>query len=226
MMRSILAMVGAALLSVAPTVADDTASETERVAGPLPRFFPHLESYLDIPDAERSHFRMAYVVSSAEGIPPEDIRMWYEHDGETRQFALDATGRITRLPGLPALDAEPDVWINQPAGGGFSLSMQFEYSGPGDTGFSRDALAMSVEQANRAIRSAAGVAALFAPRMESVVFVFDGAAPEAWAVDRDGERAPLTVQENRAFFRPADRSNRSIERIEFGREPVRILLDS
>ena len=49
---------------------------------------------------------------------------------------------------------------------------------------------------------------------------------EAWAVDRDGERAPLTVQENRAFFRPADRSNRSIERIEFGREPVRILLDS
>lgn len=230
MMRSILAMVGAALLSVAPAVADDTASDVasdvERVAGPLPRFFPHLESYLDIPDAERSHFRMAYVVSSADGIPPEDIRMWYEHDGETRQFALDATGRITRLPGLPALDAEPDVWINQPAGGGFSLSMQFEYSGPGATEFSRDALAMSVEQANRAIRSAAGVAALFAPRMESVVFVFDGAAPEAWAVDQNGERSPLTVQENRAFFRPADRRSRSVERIEFGREPVRILLDS
>ena len=68
MMRSILAMVGAALLSVAPAAADDTASEVERVAGPLPRFFPHLESYLDIPQAERSHFRMAYVVSSAEGM--------------------------------------------------------------------------------------------------------------------------------------------------------------
>lgn len=230
MIRSILAMVGAAFLSVAPAVADDTASEVasevERVAGPLPRFFPHLESYLDIPEAERSHFRMAYVVSSADGIPPEDIRMWYEHDGETRQFALDATGRITRLPGLTALDAEPDVWINQPAGGGFSLSMQFEYSGPGASEFSRDALAISVEQANRAIRSAAGVAALFAPRMESVVFVFEGAAPEAWAIDRNGERSPLTVQENRAFFRPADRRSRSVERIEFGREPVRILLDS
>ncbi|MAZ90919.1 MAG: hypothetical protein CMF76_03000, partial [Maricaulis sp.] len=110
MMRSILAMVGAALLSVAPAAADDTASEVERVAGPLPRFFPHLESYLDIPQAERSHFRMAYVVSSAEGIPPEDIRMWYDHDGETRQFALDAMGRITQIPGLSALDAEPDVW--------------------------------------------------------------------------------------------------------------------
>ena len=226
MMRSILAMVGAALLSVAPAFADDTASEVERVAGPLPRFFPHLESYLDIPDAERSHFRMAYVVSSSEGIPPEEIRMWYDHGGETRQFGLDPMGRITRLPDPSALAAEPDVWINQPAGGGFSLSMQFEYSGPGATEFSRDALAMSVEQANRAIRSAAGVAALFAPRMESIVFVFDGAAPEAWAVDQDGERSPLTVQENRAFFRPADRRSRSVERIEFGREPVRILLDS
>lgn len=231
-MRAFTTLATALLLSLQPAaagaVADDTAGDAERIAGPLPRFFPRLDSYLELPEDRRSHFRLAYVIGADGSVAPEDIRMWYAHDGETRSFGIDAMGRITHLPGAEALAAEPDVWINQPADGDtrFSLTMQFEYGRPLADHYAREDLARGVEQANRAIRQAAGVAALFAPNMKTVVFVFDGAAPEAWAVDADGERTPLTVQENRAFFRPGDRSSRSVEHLEFGRPPQRVLLDS
>jgi len=230
--RAFTALAATLLLSLQPAAAwaaDDTAAgDAERIAGPLPRFFPRLDSYLELPEDRRSHFRLAYVIGSDGGAPPEDIRMWYEHDGETRPFGIDETGRIAHLPGIEALAAEPDVWINQPNDGEarFSLTMQFEYGRPLAERYAREDLERGIEQANQAIRQAAGVAALFAPSMKTVVFIFDGAAPEAWAIDDAGERTPLTVQENRAFFRPGDRSNRSVEQLEFGRAPQRVLLDS
>jgi len=231
MMRAFAALTAAIMLGLHPAsagAADDEAGDAERIAGPLPRFFPHLDNYLELPADRRSHFRLAYVIGSDDGIPPEEIRMWYEHDGETRPFGIDATGRITRLPGIEALAAEPDVWINQPDDDDarFSLTMQFEYGRPLADRYAREELARGIEQANRAIRQAAGVAALFAPNMKTVVFIFDGTAPEAWAVDAEGERTPLTVQENRAFFRPGDRSSRSVDHLEFGHAPRRVLFDS
>jgi hypothetical protein len=233
-MRTLAALATIALLALSPATAgarvaaDDDAGNVERIAGPLPRFFPHLDNYLELDDDQRSHFRLAYVVGSERGVPPGDIRMWYDYEGETRPFDIDGSGRITRLPGLAALEAAPDVWINQPAsdGLGFTLTLQFEYGQPVATRYQRGDLARGIEQTNRAIRRAAGVASLFAPRMETVVFVFDDATPEAWAVDADGERTPLTVQENHAFFRPGDRANRSVDHLEFGREPRRVLFDS
>lgn len=199
------ALLATALLAVGPAAArdDDGAGEVARIAGPLPRFFPHLDSYLDLPADARSHFRLAYVVRSQTGIPPDEIRMWYDHGGQTRDFELDPLGRITRLPDADALDAEPDVWINQPPSGGFSLSMQFEYGGSPARTYRRSELATGLEQANRAIRQAAGVASLFAPNMKTVVFVFDGAAPEAWGhrcrwraetADRSGKPRPVPAR--------------------------------
>lgn len=232
MMRIFAALAAALLLTLQPsaagTAADDNAGDAERVAGPLPRFFPHLDSYLELPEDRRSHFRLAYVIGSNSGIPLDEVRMWYEHDGETRPFGIDASGRITNLPDTEALAAEPDVWINQPDDDGarFSLTMRFEYGGPLADRYEREDLARGIEQANRAIRQAAGVAALFAPSMKTLVFVFEGSAPEAWAVDAEGRRTPLTVQENRAFFRPGDRSSRSVEHLEFGHAPRRVLFDS
>ena len=231
-MRVFAALTAALLLAFQPaaawSAADDNAGDAERIAGPLPRFFPHLDSYLELPEDRRSHFRLAYVIGSDSGIPPDEIRMWYAHDGETRPFGIDATGRITNLPGAEALEAGPDVWINQPEsdGASFSLSLQFEYGRPLADRYARADLALGMEQANRAIRRAAGVAALFAPNMKTAVFVFDGAAPEAWAVDAEGGRTPLTVQENRAFFRPGDRASRTVDHLEFGRPPQRVLFDS
>lgn len=205
--------------------ADALAQSVEREAGPLSRFFPHRTTYLDLDPEQRSHFRLAYLVSAQSGIPPEDIRMWFERDGEDVSFGIDTTGRITRLPNLAELEAEPTVWINQ-EGGGMSLNMQFEAALPGGPEFAVSDLGLALGQANHAIRQAAGVAALFAPNFKTLIFEFDGPAPSAIAVHADGSTTALTAQENRVMVRPRDRSMRNLVRIELGEMPRRVLLDT
>ncbi|WP_291841616.1 hypothetical protein [Maricaulis sp.] len=197
----------------------------EREAGPLPRFFPHRQSYLELDVERRSHFALAYMVSSQEGVPPEDIEMWYEFDGERISFDIDELGRIRGLPSLGALQAGPAVWINQPSGG-MSLNMQFEARLPGGPAYEARDLNLALGQANHAVRRTAGVAALFAPNFKTLTFVFDGPAPDARAIFEDGSSSPVTVQENRVILRPRDRDMRHLVRVEFGANPVRILLDS
>ncbi|WP_323761815.1 hypothetical protein [Maricaulis sp.] len=222
MMRAVLI----ALALVAGLVsADALAQPVEREAGPLPRFFPHRTTYLELDPDQRSHFRLAYRISSQTGIAVEDIRMWFERDGETILFGIDETGLITRLPDRSDLEAEPTVWINQ-EGGGMSLNLLFEATLPGGPQYSADDLGLALGQANHAIRRAAGVAALFAPNFKTLVFEFDGPAPTAIAVHEDGTTTPLTVQENRVMLRPRDRSMRNLVRIELGEMPRRVLLDS
>jgi hypothetical protein len=216
----------AALLALSSAPAGALEDPVEgRVAAPLPRLFPHWESYLELAPEARSHFVLAYVIGSNRGIPPDEIRMWYEHDGERIELDIAESGLIANPPTAEALEAEPDIWINQ-SEGGMSMTMQFAYSSPPSTQYAREDLATGLQQANRAVRRAAGVAALFAPNFKTVNFVFDGIAPDAVAVTEDGERRPLTVQEDRAVFRPGDRQNRDVVRLEFGREPVRVLFDS
>lgn len=211
-------------LSAAPAHALEDAEEA-RVAAPLPRLFPHRDSYLELDPEARSHFTLTYMISSDRGVPPEEIRMWYEHGGDRVELEIAESGLIANPPPAEALEAAPDLWINQPEGG-MSMTMQFAYGGPVSTQYTSSDLRTGLEQANRAIRHAAGVAALFAPNFKTVRFIFEDAAPEAFAVTEDGERRPLTVQENLALFRPGDRANRDVVRVEFGREPARVLFDS
>lgn len=222
MMRAILLVIA----TVAGLVAADAhAQSVEREAGPLPRFFPHRTTYLDLDADQRSHFQLAYLVSSQSGIPPEEIRMWFNQNGEVVSFDIDPSGRITRLPELDELAAEPTVWINQERGG-MSLNLQFEATLPGGPEYAAGDLQLALGQANHAIRQAAGVAALFAPNFKTLVFEFDGPAPSAIAIHDDGSTTALTAQENRVMLRPRERGMRDLVRIELGRMPTRVLLDS
>jgi len=197
----------------------------EREVGPLPRFFPHRATYLELEAERRSHFELAYTVSSQAGIAADEIEMWYEIGDQRVSFDIDQAGRIGHMPDLPTLEAEPVVWINQ-EGGGMSLSMQFEANLPGGPDYAANDLSLALGQANHAIRRAAGVAALFAPDFKTLTFLFDGPAPTAQAILDDGSTVPLTVQENRVVVRPRDRAMRRLVRIELGAAPVRVLLDT
>ncbi|ABI66789.1 MULTISPECIES: hypothetical protein [Maricaulis] len=222
-MRAFLLVVG---LVAGLVAAGAHAQSVEREAGPLPRFFPHRSTYLDLDPDQRSHFQLAYLVSSQSGVPADEIRMWFnQDDGEVISFDIDATGRITRLPDLDELSAEPTVWINQERGG-MSLNLQFEATLPGGPDFAASDLQLALGQANHAIRQAAGVAALFAPNFKTLVFEFDGPAPTAIAIHDDGTTSALTAQENRVMLRPRDRAMRNLVRIELGSMPTRVLLDS
>jgi hypothetical protein len=221
-MRKVLLIAGllAGLVSSAAL-----AQPVEREAGPLPRFFPHRETYLGLDPDQRTHFQLAYRVSSEADIAPDEIEMWFTQGEERVSFEIDATGRINHLPDLQTLEAAPPVWINQPSGG-MSLSMQFEARLPGGPTYASEDLELALGQANNAIRQAAGVAALFAPNFKTLIFVYEGPAPTADAIHEDGSRTPLTAQENRVLVRPRDRNMSDVVSIELGGMPVRVLLDS
>ncbi|WP_300528084.1 hypothetical protein [Maricaulis sp.] len=221
-MRLAGVLIGFALLLVPAAAA---VQEEERIAGPLSMFFPRWADYLSLEDDRRSHFTLGYQIRSDRGVAPADIRMHYEFGGETREFIFDAEGYVLGRPAADVFEADPEVWINQPEGG-MGLSMRFMVQMDPATRYSTDELRLAAGQANDAMRSIGGVAAMFAPQMRTVVFVFDGPAPDAWGIEADGERRALTVQENRVTYRPRERRNRRIESLQFGREPVRILLDS
>ena len=208
------------------TGASALAQEAEgRVAGPVSMLFPHRNAYLDMDPEDRSHFRLDYVVRSSAGVPADEIGLWYETgDGQVR-LAMTEGGRVTNPPDAATLSEDPNIWTDQP-GRTMSMSLQFAYDGPDWQTPTRQDLVTGLSQANRAVRQAAGVASLFAPDFKTVIFVFEGAAPEAWGIDESGERHALTVQENRVIFRPRDRSNRSIVRLELGQAPELVLFDS
>ena len=217
--------IGAALLIAALLVSGAIGQSAAREVGPLARLFPHWQAYLDLPATDRSHFTLAYVIGSTRNVPAEDIRIWYEIDAAETELVLDAGGQVLNPPDLTVLAAEPMAWVNQPQGG-MSVSLSFQASlQPGDEIARLDTL-LALEQANRAMRSVGGVAALFAPAFKTLVFVFDGTAPEAWAVHADGSRTPLIVQESQAIYQPNDRNLRDVDHLVFGRAPARILLDS
>lgn len=221
-MRLSSALLGLALLLVPASAA---AQEEERIAGPLSMFFPRWADYLSIEEDRRSHFTLGYQISSDRGVAPGDIRMRYRLDEDIHDFALDGDGFVLNRPDAAVFEVNPDVWINQPEGG-MSLAMRFMVDMDPARTYSTDELRLATGQANDAMRTVGGVAAMFAPQMRSIVFIFDGPAPQAWGLEADGDRTALTVQENRVIYRPRDRRNRRIESLSFGREPVRILLDS
>ncbi|MHA6288802.1 hypothetical protein [Maricaulis sp. CAU 1757] len=215
----------AILAGVSMLGATALAEDVERIAAPLDQLYPHWDTYLGIEAERRSHFTLAYVLSSERTASPDEVELWYEHDGRRHELAPGPDGRLAHLPSLEALESAPDVWVNQ-EGGGMSLSMTFALSLAPSERYAQDDLLLALSQANEAVREVAGVAALFAPNLKSLNFYFEGSAPEAWAVHENGERTALDVSENLAVYRPRQRGNRSVTHLEFGAPPVRVMLDS
>jgi hypothetical protein len=201
------------------------AQDNDRIAGPLPRFFPNWTQYISIPEADRNRFTLSYIIASEREIDPSSIRMWYQFADEVIMLQIRDDGRIMNPPELEAMTASPDVWINQ-AEGSMSLSMQFEFDAPSATRYLSSDLSESLHQASRAARRAAGLASFLAPRFRAAVFVFNEPTVQAWTITQDGTRTALTVTDGRLAFRPGDREMRNVIEIEFSEPPRRVLLDS
>lgn len=219
-----LAAILLAALAAGLMAASAGAQSADHEIGPLPRLFPHWQDYLDLPADDRSHFTLAYVIGSNQGIAIEDVRIWYESSAGETELELAPDGLVLNPPDAETLRVAPMAWVNQPQGG-MSVSMSFQASLEAGNEIDRLDTLLALEQANRAMRLTGGVAALFAPAFKTLIFVFDGAAPEAWAIRSDGSRTALLVQQDRALYRPNDRDLRDVERLQFGRPPVRVLLD-
>jgi hypothetical protein len=214
------AIMTAGLLASAAFGQEETAHQI-----PLVRLFPHWQDYLELPADDRSQFTLAYRLHSNQGVAAEDIQVSYAAEEISGALALDTHGRVLNPPDTTLIAANPIATINQPPNT-MGMNLSFEARFDDSTRIDPHDAVAALQQANHAMRQVGGVASLFVPAFKTVIFVFEGPAPEAWAVRNSGERTPLTVQEDRVIYRPNDRNMRDVSEVILGRAPDFIQLDS
>ena len=212
------ALAATALQGTAAPDTPDPADLAEMRTVALDRLFTYWPDYLDLPEDARDGFNMVHRIDG-----PEGWRLWLEApNGEIS--ALAAYPDETLTPPPLALFETGEVRVEAPPGS-MSVTMELRPAAPLGERYDAAALRAGAGQANRAMREVAGVAALFAPRMQAVVFTFDGPAPEAWAVSADGEREALPVSGETATLPLRRREFRDAEAVEFGRAPISARFD-
>ena len=161
-------------------------------AGPsLSQLFPHYQTYLETPAAERSHFSLVYRMTASDGVAPQ---LRFDHGGETHAIALDEAGKVLFFPDLGMLKDDPEVEVlNRTEGRKFSLNLTLVPVLPAGEQIALAEVKRAVDQANAAIRSQAGVLSFAVPKMNGVAIVMpEGADAPALSSGEALKRDPET----------------------------------
>ncbi|MFT3997328.1 MAG: hypothetical protein QM667_07970 [Asticcacaulis sp.] len=198
--RRHLLLGGAAfLLSGAQTAM--AQAETENV--PCQKVFPFLENYLNLPAAERTHFRLLYRFS-VTGAKLSDVRLILKHNGET-PITFGADGTPSPLPSQAALKAKAPVALTRPKGSKIGVNMTVASSLPAATSYTVTDLNKTVDQARSGAKKAAGLMGMAVPNFDRVVF---SGVKSAQVVMSDGKTQALPVEKSgKPMFVPASFPN-------------------
>lgn len=187
------------------------------------QLFPYWTDYLSLNPADRDLFAVRYQMTGLreDGGTPG---LW-RREGETFQRLIsEPDGSIT--PPDPALfEADGEVYTDA-APGEASITLIARPRIEPARSLPAPALTGAIAQANAAIRRRAGVLSLFTPSFKSVVLVFDGPAPDGYAILPDGRREALIAEQNTLRFHPRRRALRNAERLELGETPVSLALST
>ena len=162
-MRSYAAAFSALYALSFPALADEA-----RPAAKVSKLFPFFETYIELPEADRSHFDIEYTIKASD--PALDaFAMWISPDGERIDIPLDENGHPDLSSIAPYVASDPMVFTSLPKGGG-SVDVQ-----PTPRISLSDRIAISdllkaVEQTNSAIKKEAGMMSFAAPVVKRVVF--------------------------------------------------------
>jgi len=182
------------------------------------RVFPHWQDFQAIAAEERDAFTLLYKFSG-----PTEWRLWLEEADGALTYLGD--GPVARIdpPALAHFERNAQLKVNAPEGG-MSVSMLMAPTTDLSTQYVVTDLTSALSQAGRAMRHVAGAAALFAPRIDTVLFVFEGPAPTAIATMGDGSQVELPVEGHLVRFPSRDRRFRQAVRLEFGHAPIDVQL--
>jgi len=160
------------------------------------KVFPFLDTYLKIPSADRSRFRLVYAFRS--GGKPLAAQVWLI-DGATRTpIPLRPDGRAERLPTLAQL-GRAKVEVGVEAGVKISVGMTVEPVTPPATDIDARELALAIAQASVGVRKATGIMAVTMPKLQAVVFHGVTSGDVEFA---DGRRAALPSVGGVVTFNP------------------------
>lgn len=197
-----------------PSAMDTPAPDAALRAVPLERVFPYWTAYLDLDTDQRDAFELRYVFSG-----PEHWSLWLQHSNGSLRRLGGWPDQVIAPPARSHFDQGAILQVETADAGGMSVNMTMVPTAPLSHSYDAAALEAAMSQAQRAMRSIAGAASIFAPRLDTITFVFEGPAPEAVAVLASGERIDLPVEGSIVRYPARQRQFRNTVRLEFGSAP-------
>lgn len=211
-----IALLAALALSIQPSPGPDARSV------PLGTVFPFWTDYLALPEDESDAFTLDYVITERSGA---QSAFWVETADGFDPLHRDESGAATP-PAAANFEAGRRLFTDAPEGG-VSVSMRLSLSAEPSAEYPLVMLETALAQAANAMRGLMGLRAIFMPRLDTVRFSFDGAAPDAVIVYQDGREAALeSVYGDVVTVRPRDSKFRQAVAIRFGAPPAAAVLET
>lgn len=192
---------------------------------PLDQVFPYWMDYLEIPGEDRTAFRLTYRIEVSASHGDAWPSFWVQPEPACHHpLELDPDGRVDM----------PDASVFRPGArlvtdaleGGVRVHMQVELPAPLKDSYRLAEVEAALAQSANAMRALFGLRALMMPRLDAVRFEFEGPAPEAVWLDRDGDATPIeSVYESVVIIQPDDRALQGADQIRFGEAPVSAVLE-
>lgn len=193
-MRKFLLAIILPVLVIGSAMGDPAAGEG-RAAAPVSKLFPFLGAYLELPEAERSHFDVDYLLTSTDPAY-EDFEIWIEQDGERFIIERAANGAVGADSVRPFLDSDPTIMTTLPKGAGaVSVSMSPVLNLSEE--IAMEDIQLSLSQVNSVISKRAGMMAIMAPKMKGVGFEL---APGTEVRVRKSDGSEELLASNRTTF--------------------------
>lgn len=174
----------AGLCLMAGTAVAQTAVETQTI--PAAKLFPFLDTYLNIPAAQRDHFRMEYALV---GGPASNARLTLKRPSGDMAVALAADGRILTEPSLADLKDAKVVMVT-PKGSHYGISLRIVASETPAQVMDVAPLKLGIDQARTAAKKAAGLMSMVVPDFQTVCFAGAGSGSATLA---DGSSVALRI---------------------------------
>jgi hypothetical protein len=182
----------AVLAGVAAAAFAGPAPAEERLVDPK-KVFVYFDAYLRIPPAKRNAITVVYRFTATR-----PAGLWIVEGTQRTPLPLSADGRVLRLPTAGQMEAGK-LLVSGPDKAKYSLNIGVEPVAPPAQEMDAAPLALSINQATEAMKTAAGPLALVAPRLKRVGFT--GVA-SGEAVLADGRRVPLPVDDGAPYYEP------------------------
>jgi hypothetical protein len=135
-----------------------------------------------------------------DGRPATDLHPVLIVGGKRTPIPIAADGRVERLPTAAELAAHAQIGLDAQPGMKFTNHLSLDTSIRPAQEIAAAECVQAMDQANAAIRRAAGVMAMLAPKVKAVTFVGAGSGV---AVLADGKTAPLPLIKGAPAYDPA-----------------------
>lgn len=202
------------LFLVVLPVSAKTASPQARAAGALSSLFKHEVLLNKLEPAERTHFTVRAYIRQKDGL---DVHLWLGEGAEKERITLGPDGAVLWHPSPQQLRDNPQLYTTAPENS-LSLSLTLHPVLPITSGDGKKQVAVSdmrkaTGQANKAVRKAAGLMSVMAPKFKKVTMQVPlGETPVL--VFENGARAAMQSTSMPGWF-SFDTKERDLKKVRF-----------